>query len=282
MQPLNIEKTYRVLLGNVDHFRILLVGCGGTGSALALALAGLVYHAGQKGITVDLALVDPDVIEERNVGRQQFGVASAVIGDVPKAADLALRLNAAYGLAITAWPRSYEMGMARDWFQCGVGSGQRAYLLIGCVDNHLARQELAKTMAAFDGRVWAIDSGNEQHSGQVLIGNLTNVSRIRLDRLGLCSGLPSPYVQEPDLLAPDPQAQNQSCAVMALAETQSLMVNRMVAAIAAHYCFNFILRRQVEQMATYFNLEPTLMSPRLITKQQIEAMQTAVRAATAL
>ena len=94
-ETLTIEPTYRVLLGEVDQFRILQVGCGGTGAALALALGGLAYHARQKGIRVELTLVDHDVIEERNVGRQQFTAGSASSGGIPKCADLALRLNAA-------------------------------------------------------------------------------------------------------------------------------------------------------------------------------------------
>ncbi|HUM67590.1 MAG TPA: hypothetical protein PLK31_01925 [Chloroflexota bacterium] len=237
--------------------------------ARALALAGLAYHARQKGTAVELTLVDPDIIEEGNVGRQQFGVASALAGDVPKACDLALRLNAAYGLAITAWPVPYEADMARAWFHqqhYQVGNGrQTAHLLIGCVDNYRARRELAQTVENFHGRVWALDSGNDRWSGQVLIGNLTDMSQLRLDRLGLCTGLPSPYIQEPDLLAPDPEEENQSCAEMALAETQSLMVNRMAAAIAAQYITGFVLHRQVVQMGTYFSLKPTVMTPRLVT-----------------
>ena len=46
MNELKIEKTYRVLLGDVTRFRILIVGAGGTGSALASLLASLAYHAG--------------------------------------------------------------------------------------------------------------------------------------------------------------------------------------------------------------------------------------------
>lgn len=87
---------------------------------------------------------------------------------------------------------------------------------------------MAKTVTAFDGRIWAIDSGNEQNSGQILIGNLTDTSQIKLDKLGLCSGLPSPYIQEPDLLDPDPGAQNQSCAELALAATLTTMPNHLI------------------------------------------------------
>ena len=99
-----VEPTYRVLLGDVSRFRIMLVGCGGTGSSLALALSGLAYHAGQKGIQVELTLVDHDVVELKNCGRQALSLQAALAGGVPEVADLALRLNAAYGLGIVAWP----------------------------------------------------------------------------------------------------------------------------------------------------------------------------------
>jgi molybdopterin/thiamine biosynthesis adenylyltransferase len=88
-----IESTYRVVLGDADVFRIMLVGVGGTGSALALFLAGLAYHARHRGVQVELTLVDPDHIDPVNVGRQAFAPAEALGGDLSKAASLALRLN---------------------------------------------------------------------------------------------------------------------------------------------------------------------------------------------
>jgi len=263
MDTLAIEPTYRVLLGDVNHFRIMLVGAGGTGSTLALFLAGLAFHARQKGIQVDLTLVDHDVVEMKNCGRQAVALQSAAVGGIPKVADLALRLNAAYGLDIEAWPERYEANMARDWFHHG---GSCAHLLVGCVDNHPARREIAETIALFDGRIYALDCGNEQYSGQVLIGNLTDTSRIRLDSLGLCTGLPSPYMQEPELLEPDPNEQAQSCADMALAETQSLMVNRMAATIAAEYTAVFVLQKQITQLRTAFNLRPLAAHSQFITQ----------------
>ena len=269
MQALNIEQTYRVLLGDVNSFRIMLVGCGGTGSSLALALAGLAYHARQKGIQIELTLVDHDTIQAGNIGRQAFGVASAFTGAVHKVSDLSLRLNAAYGLDIMAWPEKYEAHMARDWFNHGAGGYSQVHLIIGCVDGHLGRREIAKTVTAFDGRIYALDSGNEHHSGQVLIGNLTDVSQIKLDKLGLCTGLPSPYVQEPELLEPDPEEENQSCAEMTLAEAQSLMVNRMAAVIAAQYVATFVLQRQILQLGSYFNLNPPTAKSRLVTEANL-------------
>jgi len=270
MTALDIEPTYRVVLGETDVFRIMLVGVGGTGSTLALFLAGLAYHARQKGVQVELTLVDPDTIDAVNVGRQAFAPAEAVRGDLPKATSLALRLNAAYGLDIAAWPTTYEAEMGARWFhQSGRGAACQ-YLIIGCVDSHTGRQEIAKTVTAFRGRIWALDSGNERTNGQVLVGNTTEVDRIRLDPLGLCSGLPYPYLQEPSLLEPGHEAQALSCAGMMLADEQSLMVNRLAAAIAAQYVTGFVLLRQVTQMGTYFNLEPSVMTPRLITAANLQ------------
>jgi hypothetical protein len=191
-------------------------------------------------------------------------------GGVSKVADLALRLNAAYGLDVSAWPVRYEAGLASAWFNHNTGGRSQPHLIIGCVDNHAARREIAKTVEAFHGRVWALDSGNDRSNGQVLIGNTTDVNQIRLDPLGLCSGLPSPYLQEPGLLEPEPEVPTLSCAGMALAGEQSLMVNRLAAAIAAQYVTDFVLQRQVTQMGTTFSLEPTVMTPRLITAANLQ------------
>ncbi len=265
---LHMERQYKVVFGEVSLFRILLVGVGGTGSALALALAGLMHHARQKGIRIELTLVDDDKIEDKNIGRQEFGVASSLMGGVYKCSDMALRMNAAYGLDMVAWPECYAADLGTAWVKHG---RDRVHLIIGCVDNHLGRQEIAKTVAQFNGRVWALDSGNAEFNGQVLIGNTTDVGSIQFDRLGLCTGLPSPYLQEPRLLQPEEVAQPLSCAEMAQREEQSLMVNRFAAAIAAQYVANMALSRQIVQMGTAFNLKPTVMAPRFATRETVAA-----------
>ena len=277
MKTLTIEATYRVLLGDVTHFHIMIVGVGGTGSTLAHHLASLAFHARQKGVQVDLILVDHDLVEMKNCGRQELSVQAAMGGNIPKVADLALRLNAAYGLDIEAWPQKYEMGMMRDWFQDGRYGHTPSHLIIGCVDNHLGRQQIAKTIERYNGRIWCIDCGNDLNNGQILIGNLTDLSQIQLDKMGLCSGLPSPYLQEPALLELDPEPQVQACTERVLSDSQSLMVNRMTATIAATYVTNFVLHRQILQMGTTFGLEPTVMSANLITQKNIHACKYATQ-----
>ena len=249
---LNMQPTYRAMLGDVDRFRLLLVGAGGTGSQLALALAGLMHHAREKGIAIDLTLVDPDHVEPQNVGRQAFGPHSAQLG-LNKAVDVATRLNCAYGLEIAAWPVAYTEDLGRTWFEPYTNT---AHLIIGCVDNTPARQALAQTVANAGGRIWALDAGNERYSGQVLLGNISDATQIEYSPLGVCSGFPSPYVQEPTLLEETADETEASCALLVQREEQALSVNRMTAAIAAHLCTVFVLEREVRQMGAYFGLEP--------------------------
>lgn len=271
---LDIEQRFRYVFGESDAFRILLVGVGGTGSYLADALASLAVHARQKGIQIELTLVDPDIVEHKNVGRQQWGYSEAVQG-ASKAQSRALRLNAAFGLDIAAWPQPYTMDMGREWYQPSRSYG-RSYtnIIIGCVDNTAARQEIARTVVSLAGSLFSIDCGNAEWNGQVLAGNVSQLDTIRFDKLGLCSGIPSPYCQEPALLQPEPIPNDAalSCADLTLREEQSLLVNRVTAAIAAQYCANIVLRRELTQMATYFNLEPTVMTPHFITQEAVTAM----------
>ena len=269
METLTLEPTYRALLGSVRAFHILQVGCGGTGSALALALGGLAYHAQQQGLRVALTLMDHDTVEMGNVGRQSFAAASV---QTPKCVDLAARLNAAYGLDVAAWPQRYRHDLGLAWLQDGAAREKRLYLLIDCVDNTAARREIAKTTGAYDGRLWLLSCGNERVNGQVLVGNTAQVEQIRLDKLGVCSALPYPYVQEPGLLVEEAGAEAApSCAVLAQEEAQSLMVNRLVAAVAGQMVTEMVLQRQVTQMAAYFSLSPLAMRGVWVTQSSLAA-----------
>jgi PRTRC genetic system ThiF family protein len=265
-QLLSLEPRYRVILPEVAATTIIQVGVGGTGSWLALSLARLVYHAGQAGQTVKLVLVDPDTVEERNVGRQGFSPAE--VGQ-NKAESMALRLSLGLGIEVAAAAVPFVAADFVRWAKQQYrpyGSDKSRLVLVGAVDNHLARRELAQAVVEREGRVWAVDCGNGRANGQVLVGNLTDPSQMQVDALGVCNGLPSPYLQEPGLLEPDPIDSNPlSCADLTLREEQSLLINSQVAAVAAQYIYDLVIRRTLWQYATYLNLEPPTMSSRLLT-----------------
>src|SRR5687768_15028117 len=81
---------------------IVIVGCGGTGAQVARIVARIVYDMRRAGLhTPRITLIDPDIVEEKNVGRQLFTAADAALG-LPKAEIVARRLNMGLGLDI-AW-----------------------------------------------------------------------------------------------------------------------------------------------------------------------------------
>lgn len=263
---LDLSMKYQALLGEAKTLHICIVGVGGTGSALALSLARLAYHLSQKGQDLDITFVDHDYVDESNIGRQSF--CPSELG-WNKAETMALRLNAAFGLQIRAVPVKFQASFISDWWEGKPG------LLIGAVDNHLARGEMAKAVEGGRGKVWWLDCGNANSSGQVLMGNLgrRDAKFIKVDDLGLVNGLPAPHVQAPDLLQPDPDNEPAlSCAELTVREEQSLVVNQMVAAIASQYCYEFLVRRRVVACETVFSLEPPTMRTKQISEQSLKAL----------
>ncbi|MBK8904500.1 MAG: ThiF family adenylyltransferase [Anaerolineaceae bacterium] len=255
--------TYRALLGDAERMDLYLVGAGGTGSTLADSLARILYHARQKGKAVSLTIIDPDIVQEKNIGRQRFCLAEV---NYAKAASLALRLNAAFGLDVRAVTDPFKLDMVVS----GYKTPKTKKLLIGCVDNYRARQELAQTVEEGSGNVWWLDVGNAHHSGNIYMGNAVRPQQISVDEaLRLCSGLPSPAVQDPALLAPDPAVRKPSaalsCADLTLREKQSLMINTMMAAIAANYSYQWVIGGEITSLATAVTLEPPAMTSRWIT-----------------
>lgn len=158
MQTLDIEPTYRVVLPAVERLTVVLVGIGGTGSALAPALARLAYLLCSKGVTMKMLFVDHDLIEQRTVLRQNFTEHEAGCFKVDA---LSFRLNAAFGLDITAVPAAFCAERFDAW-TAGCDHRAGANLIISSVDNHLARREIAKTVAAQNGRWYCLDLGNER------------------------------------------------------------------------------------------------------------------------
>ncbi len=238
-------KRYRVEIGEPAQISIVLVGAGGTGSFAALHLARLAWAARDKGLTVKLGIIDPDVVEAKNIGRQNF--APAEIGQ-PKAVTLARRYGYAFGLEIPAIVARFEAAMLRHWLD----THRTLSVVVGAVDNAAARRDIAGLAAQRD--LWWLDAGNSEHHGQVLIGN---GKRVQIDATGYATHLPRPSVQEPGLLkgegGPQPD-EALSCAELLAQEAQSLMVNQMMASWIGVYLTRLILSRDLDVMATHIDL----------------------------
>jgi PRTRC genetic system ThiF family protein len=145
--------------------RVLVVGCGGTGSGIAGGLPYLHQAMVAKGHPhgLEVTLQDGDTISPTNCVRQPF--CQSEIG-LHKAEVLATRMNLFWGLRWKA--RRYHL-TAADAFT-------RAWdLVIGCVDSIEARALIAKlaTDRNADVTYW-LDLGNLAEEGQYLLGQPKN------------------------------------------------------------------------------------------------------------
>ncbi len=202
--------------------RVLVVGCGGTGSAV---VAGLPYlhqslvargHPGGLHVTV----ADGDTISVTNCVRQPF--ARAEIG-LNKAVVLVNRLNLFWGLKWEAVPVHLRPGtfISRSYS----GDDLRAHIVIGCVDTRAARAAIRDAVGKWSTVSYWLDLGNNADSGQFILGEPLN-ERNRRSKLRLRSTAELyPEIVDPSL---DNDGEPSCSAVEAL-ERQEPFVNSTLA-----------------------------------------------------
>ncbi|MBY0502705.1 MAG: PRTRC system ThiF family protein [Bryobacteraceae bacterium] len=155
--------------------RVLVVGCGGTGSAITAGLPylhqALVVHGHLGGLEV--VLMDGDVVSPTNCVRQPY--CQAEIGHF-KAVVLISRLNLFWGLRWQAVPEHLSERTKVD----------RTDIVIGCVDSRAARQVIARKVTGQRSNVsYWLDLGNHATGGQYVLGqpwnwgNKRSASRLR-------------------------------------------------------------------------------------------------------
>jgi PRTRC genetic system ThiF family protein len=153
--------------------RVLVVGCGGNGSAIAAGLPylhqALLAHGHPEGLHV--TLLDPDVISPTNCVRQPF--SRSEVG-LYKAVVLTNRLNLFWGLDWQGIPERLDPKRRLD----GVD------VVIGCVDTRAARAAIAKCAEDWSEVDYWLDLGNNADSGQFVLGEPLN-RRNRRHRLRL-------------------------------------------------------------------------------------------------
>lgn len=140
--------------------RVAVVGCGGSGSAIAAGLP-LLHHAmlafGHPG-GLHVTLIDGDSVSPTNCVRQPFHAGE--VGH-PKAQVLATRINTFYDLRWRAIPAYLTPQSSLGDFN----------LVIGCVDTRAARRVLSELVASKTSKVtYWLDLGNTSEAGQFILG----------------------------------------------------------------------------------------------------------------
>jgi len=228
--------------------RILLIGCGGTGSFVAEGLCRLLIDD-----ETPLILIDPDRVETHNLIRQQF-----FTGDVGKFKSQALaeRLSRQYGrpIAYSVYPYMHDL-IYKD-FGGGLTTRAAQGIIVSCVDNAAARRSIAKSM---DFGNWWLDAGNGYSSGQVLIGNAPHARRLEKcfhEETGEVYALPIPSLQLPSLLVPETKQidDSEDCAEAVAAEEQSPVINQAMAALVLDFMYR-LLQGSLSWMGAYLDME---------------------------
>ena len=164
---------------------VLVVGCGGNGSYMIPQMMRFIKTlmervnrptaAGQArtsaNLKFDLTLIDGDLIEQKNLVRQNF-----IAPDVGKnkALVLAQRYGKAFGLEVGAIDKYLDEEMAKDLIWKGNTVSQ---IVLGCVDNNATRKLLHKLIVDKPkqdyvnmNHLFWIDVANETFDGQLSIG----------------------------------------------------------------------------------------------------------------
>ena len=242
--------------------RIVLVGCGGTGSHLLPNILQYVWaqHTKEKTELPEIVLVDGDIVEEKNLVRQRFTSADLTLN---KAAALARRYTSVFGLRISAF-EGYISHVSELW---RIAPSDRPNLIIGAVDNHRARMVMWQYFMSLNHTqpVFWIDSGNEGWNGQVVLGARPDPrKKVRTGvhwaqaKIGndiIPVDLPCFFDEYPkDFLkigGTPPVPQNE-CARMVEEDPQTIQANMMSAFCATSLCVQ-VLSKQIRTSALYFD-----------------------------
>jgi PRTRC genetic system ThiF family protein len=227
------------LLDNPNGITICVIGCGGTGSYVAYALArmnlALIAH-NKPGI--QLFLYDHDTVSLSNIGRQQFVNQSI---NSYKAVELATQINMQYGMQSEAFTEYIHDKIP----SCNV--------LISCVDNNESRYNIYKLvnktgLRVFNddhnnARVLWIDYGNGLDYGQISF-NLLNNSKIRINNFKKIWPKKAPKdTNEP------------SCSFADAISKQDIFINSVLAEIGIKALYDLILNKKWQRNNIFLNLK---------------------------
>ena len=204
--------------------RILVVGCGGTGSSI---LGGLPYlhqamlaHGHPFGLSV--TVMDGDVVSPFNCVRQPF--SRSEIG-LNKGIVLMSRINLFWGLRWTAVPHALTMETQSLSHSGAGGSSLCPDIVVGCVDTQSARAIIAQSIAGRSRVGYWLDIGNSASTGQFVLGEPQNARNKRSStRLRTVAEL------YPEVI--DPALDNDtepSCSTVEALERQECFVNTVMA-----------------------------------------------------
>ncbi len=202
--------------------RILVVGAGGTGSAIVMGLPYLhqAIRAWGHPYGLEVTLMDGDLVSETNCVRQPFSWSD--VGQ-NKATVLINRINLFWGMKWNALPVCFSETTP------GPNYDRDPDLLVGCVDTRAARSVIERSVFKRSSHVaYWLDLGNNASSGQYVLGQPLNGRNWRkAERLRTVSELFQEIADATTGEDPLP-----SCSAVEALERQEPFINQALAASA--------------------------------------------------
>lgn len=203
---------------------VLVVGCGGNGSAIAGGLPYLHRAMLAQGHPCGLhvTVMDGDTISPFNCIRQPF--AKSEIG-LNKCIVLVNRINLFWGLDWTAAPRALNEKTLRPAHGAYTDRYLQPDIVIGCVDTRAARAMITKCISGPSTVGYAIDLGNSASSGQFVLGEPLNARNKRSAMRLRTVGELYPEVSDPAL----DDDNEPSCSALEALQRQESFTNAVLA-----------------------------------------------------
>jgi PRTRC genetic system ThiF family protein len=246
--------------------RVLVVGCGGNGSAIA---AGLPYLHQAMLVSghpygLEVTIMDGDTVSPTNCVRQPF--SQAEIGHF-KAVVLVSRMNLFWGLDWKAIPQNLTEASLLD----------RPDIVIGCVDTRAARRVIHSKLTGHQANTsYWLDLGNHATGGQFVLGQPWNwVNRRSATRLRTVAEI-LPELIDGSL---DNDAQPSCSAVEAL-EKQEPFVNPTLAYHALALLAKLFRHGSTEYHGAFVNVAGSRVQPLLAEPKTWRALRRRGRSRT--
>lgn len=246
---MRIEHTIPVNMVKDRKIRVLVVGAGGTGSAIVMGLPYLdqAMRAWGQGHGLDVWLMDADVVTATNCVRQPFALSDIGLN---KATVLMNRINLFWGTKWETVPTYLDTRVhAADEIQPDI--------VIGCVDSRAARAAIAEALEnRLNRATYWLDLGNNASSGQYVLGQPLNARNHRkAERLRTVTEL---YPEIADVTIEEDSLP--SCSAVEALNRQEPFINQTLAMSALAMLARLIRYGKLRHHGGFFNAATGHMS----------------------
>ena len=248
---------------NTDsHIKIVMLGAGGTGANIAPQLYRLLYSLNR---AVRIIIADGDAVEEKNLVRQNFAFSDIGVNKAKVIAERyasAFKLEAEYipdfiedadrlaELLVPETHRVYSEMLERNKRHPYLNMPETV-ILIGAVDNNKSRQLCHEVFYKAKNLIY-IDSGNGEHSGQIICGVRRGGRTMQKPVGGLY----------PDVLEiTDKFPSELSCAEASISAPQAITANLTAATIVVDMLYNILVLGESRVEGATFSTKTVNIQP---------------------